>query len=387
MRFLSMSPEQNKMVIAHVISALGRGGMESAVTRLALQQKKSGHTVHVVCIRDLGPTAEILQNGNIPVHFCPFRSRLDPMSINKLRILFRELAVNVVQTHNYRPNVSGTVAGRLARVPAVISSLRTVNRWDNIRQFWTDRLLCLWRDAIVCVSEEVKERYLEKIKWCRKKCHVIHNGIDLQKFKGVNKAIYLYEKYGLPTDALYVISIARLVKIKDHYTLLMAFRKIANKNENIHLLLLGDGPLRGDLERQTKELQLEGRVHLLGHQDNVSEWMSIAQISILSTHTEGFSSTVLESMSAGIPVIATAVGGNLEAIQDGVTGYLTPHGSADAIAEKVLYLIQNPEVAKSMVNCAAKVVEEKFTIEATARKTLELYQNILSQKGYKIESP
>jgi len=86
-------------------------------------------------------------------------------------------------------------------------------------------------------------------------------------------------------------------------------------------------------------------------------------------------------------VIATAVGGNLEAIQDGVTGYLTPPRNADAIAEKALYLIQNPEMAKSMGDCAAKVVEEKFTIEATAGKTLELYQNILSRKGYNIESP
>lgn len=382
-----MPPKRNKMVIAHVISALGRGGMENAVARLALQQKKSGHNVHVVCIRDMGPTAEILQNGNVPVHFCPFRSRLDPISINRLRILFGKLGVNVVQTHNYRPNVSGTVAGRLARVPAVISSLRTVNRWDTIRQFWIDRLLCFWRDAIVCVSEEVKEKYLEKIKWCRKKCHVIHNGIDLQKFRGVNKAIYLYEKYGLPPDAIYLISIARLVKIKDHSTLLMAFRKIVNKNEHVHLLLLGEGSLRGDLERRTSELQLEGRVHFLSHQDNVDEWLSIAQISVLSTHTEGFSSTILESMAAKIPVIATAVGGNLEAIQDGVTGYLTPPGNADAIAEKALYLIRNPQMAKSMGDCAAKVVEEKFTIEATAGKTLELYQNILSRKGYKIESP
>jgi len=370
-----------KINVAHIISALGRGGMEYAVARLVLEQKRLGCRVQVICIRDFGPTLEILQSGGVPVHLSYFRSRLHPGSLARLRRLLLKLEVNVVQTHNYRPNVSGTVAARLARVPAVISSLRTVNRWDTLRQFWMDRLLCLFRDAIVCVSGEVRDRYIEKIKWRPQKCRVIHNGVDPEILKPMEPARELFDKYKLDPDSFYVISIARLVKIKDHKTLIRGFRKVAEREKRAMLLILGDGPMRGELEGLTREMGLEDRVRFMGHQDNISQWLSISDVSVLSTHIEGFSSTILESMAAGIPVIATAVGGNLEAVQDGVTGYLTPHEDGGAITDRLLELMSDPSLRQRMGQKARELVRDRFSIESTARETIALYQSILEKKG------
>jgi len=367
--------------IAHIISALGRGGMEYAVSRLVIEQNKIGYPVHVICIRNLGPTADRLKAQGVPVHFCSFRTRLDPLSLVKLRGLLLKLGVNVVQTHNYRPNVSGTIAAKIARIPAIISSLRTVNRWDTYRQFLMDGFLCQFRDAIVCVSQEVRNRYREKIKWCAHKLHVIHNGIDSSLLNPMEKAKHLYKEHNLSPGHIHIVSIARLVKIKDHETLLRGFQKIAVQMQNARLLLLGEGPLEARLRKLSQNLGIESRVRFLGHQDNIAQWLTIADISVLSTHIEGFSSTILESMAAGVPVIATAVGGNLEAIKQGVTGFLTPHQDADALAEKALLILQDKSLQEQLRTKARKEVEKSFTIRATARKTLDLYQAILQKKG------
>lgn len=375
-----MMADTDKLRIAHIISALGRGGMEFAVARLAVEQKKMGHDVHVICIRDKGPTEQFLKNGGVPVHLCAFKSRLHPASVWKLRRLLRQLKADVVQTHNYRPNVSGVVAAKLASVPAVISSLRTVNRWDNARQFWMDRLLCLWRDAVVCVSDEVRKQYLAKIKWRPQIFHVIYNGIDSALLAPRPKATHLFEQYNLPPDGYYIISVARLVPIKDHATLLRAFKNILDVQPAARLLILGDGTLKDELTELAKSLGLHERAHFVGHQDNTPEWLSISNIFILSTHVEGFSSAILEAMAAGLPVIATKVGGNIESVQDSVTGFLTPPQDADAIAEKALLLMRDPLLVQSLGEAGRRIVHSKFTIQTNAQNTIALYRKILAKR-------
>lgn len=376
-----MSVSHDRLRIAHIISALGRGGMENSVVRLAIAQKRMGHETYVVCIRDLGPAADVLQRAGVPVHLSYFRSRLDPGSLRDLSRLLRSLEVNIVQTHNYRPNVSGTLAAKLAHIPVIVSTVHTVNRWETHRQLLMDRLLSLWKDGIICVSREVRDRYLERMKWNPDKYHVIYNGIDPLSFSNTQKANHLYERCGLHEDDAHILCISRLVKIKDHATLLHAHERVIKRRKNARLLLLGDGPLLGDLQREVERLALDGYVRFLGHQDNIPEWLTIADVSVLSTHVEGFSLTVLESMAAGVPTIATAVGGNCEAIVNGVTGFLTPPGDAEAIAESVLRIFDNPDLRRTISERAKRAVQESFTIEATARKTLDLYHAVLGQKG------
>jgi glycosyltransferase involved in cell wall biosynthesis len=366
--------------IAHIISALGKGGMEFAVSRLVLEQKKTGYDVHVICIRELGPVADNLKSGGVSVYLCPFQSRVAPRSLFQLRSLLCELNVNVVQTHNYRPNVSGAIAAKMARIPVIVSSLRTVNRWDTYRQFLMDRFMCIFRDAIVCVSKEVRDRYIEKIKWYPGKLHIIHNGIDPVILQKRDKADFLYSEFGLKREDRHIVCIARLVKIKDHSTLLKAFKDIIHQRKDVKLLLLGDGPLREELEEEAKKLGLINYVRFLGHREDIADWLSISDISILSTHVEGFSSTVLESMGSGVPVIATNVGGNPEAIEDGETGFLTPPGDAAAIAEKTLLILNNPHLGREIGEKARRRVADSFTIEVTAKKTIDLYKTILNKK-------
>jgi len=370
----------DKLRIAHIISALGRGGMEFAVARLAVEQKKMGAR----CMRHLhphkGPTEQFLNAGGVPVHLCAFKSRLHPVSVWKLRRLLRKLNVDVVQTHNYRPNVSGVVAAKLAGVPAVISSLRTVNRWDNARQFWMDRLLCLWRDAVVCVSDEVRKQYLAKIKWRPQIFHVIYNGIDSAFLAPRPTSEHLLAQYNINRDGHIIITVARLVPIKDHATLLRAFRKILDVQPNVRLLILGDGPLKDELMELAKSLGVHERAHFVGHQDNTIEWLRLSNMFILSTHVEGFSSAILEAMASGLPVIATKVGGNIESVQDGVTGFLTPPQDADAIAEKAILLMRNPQLASSFGIAGSRVVASKFTIQSNAQNTIALYRKILEKR-------
>jgi len=268
----------------------------------------------------------------------------------------------------------------LAGVPAVISSLRTVNRWDNARQFWMDRLLCLWRDAVVCVSDEVRKQYLAKIKWRPQIFHVIYNGIDSAFLAPRPTSEHLLAQYNINRDGHIIITVARLVPIKDHATLLRAFRKILDVQPNVRLLILGDGPLKDELMELAKSLGVHERAHFVGHQDNTIEWLRLSNMFILSTHVEGFSSAILEAMASGLPVIATKVGGNIESVQDGVTGFLTPPQDADAIAEKAILLMRNPQLASSFGIAGSRVVASKFTIQSNAQNTIALYRKILEKR-------
>ncbi len=369
-----------EMKIAHVISALGNGGMEVAVARLVMEQRRLGYDVHLVCIRELGPMETPLRAADVPVHLCPFRSRLHPASLWNLRAILRDLRINVVQTHNYRPNVSGTVAAFLARIPAIVSTLHTVNRWDTRRQYWMDRALCPLRDAIVCVSEQVRDQYALKMPGCSDKLTVIHNGIDPVFLEPLPRAENLLAEAGLRKDDMAILCMARLVEVKDHNTLLQAHRMVLKHYPRAFLLLLGDGPLKSRLVETAEALGITGRVMFLGHRNNPREWLSIANCSVLSTHVEGFSSTVLESMAAGVPMIATAVGGNPEAIRDGETGYLTPPSDPQALAQRILEVLSDPTCAAAMAARARYEVAQRFTVTVSAGNMLELYRRILEQK-------
>ena len=177
---------------------------------------------------------------------------------------------------------------------------------------------------------------------------VIENGIDLSRYGPAADRAELRVRLGLDPGRRYVAMVARFHPVKDHAMLLDAFAAVAAARPDVDLLLVGDGPLRGDLESSVDHLGIRGRVRFLGVRSDVAEVLRAVDLFALTSVSEAASLTLLEAMASRLPVVVTAVGGNPEIVRNGVEGLLVPRGDAAAAAVALLRLLNDPAAAAAM---------------------------------------
>ena len=174
--------------------------------------------------------------------------------------------------------------------------------------------------------------------------------------------------------------VARLSAEKDHQTLLSACKLLADHSSGFHLEIIGDGPLRGTLEKTVRTLGLDKHVSFAGMRHDVPELLRQLDIFVLSSTTEGISLTLLEAMATTLPVVATNVGGNPEVIIDGETGFIVPPQNPGVMANKLLLLINDVNLRRQMGNKGRERVVAQFSIKETALKYEKLYREVLNKR-------
>jgi glycosyltransferase involved in cell wall biosynthesis len=202
---------------------------------------------------------------------------------------------------------------------------------------------------------------------------VIENGVDLPKYAEAADVRALRRGLGLDPDRRYVVTVARFHPVKDHRTLLRAFAEVASARADVDLLLVGDGALRPDLERQTAELGLTPRVRFLGVRSDVADLLRASDVFALTSVSEAASITLLEAMACARPVVVTAVGGNPEIVRDGVDGLLAPRGDAMAIAAALGRILGDDTLARTMGQSGAERVRQQYQLDRTIERYFELY--------------
>ncbi len=369
-----------KFNVMRVISDLPVGGVEKKLEAL-LPKLSDVFNIELTCIREKGPLSPKLEKQGIPVNLIYFKSRLHPQSLWEMARFLKRKNIHILHTHMYRPNVSGSIAGYIAKTPILISNVHNVNHWDTKRQLLMDRFLNKLRDSVILVSEEVKRDYKEKTGIDDAKCAVIYNGVNIEDFRPKTEANNLKNKLGLDKDDIVLTCIGRLVPQKDHCTLLKAARILVNKYPKLKLLIVGSGNIEEELKAFARELNLENNVLFTGRRDDIPDILGLTDISVLCSIKEGFSNAILESMASGKPVVATDVGGNGEAIINGETGFLVPIKDSNLLADKLLLLINDRKLREEMGKKGQEIVEEKFSIINMAEETKKLYFNLLKKKG------
>jgi glycosyltransferase involved in cell wall biosynthesis len=186
---------------------------------------------------------------------------------------------------------------------------------------------------------------------------------------------------GIPSGNLIVGIIANLTPVKNHRCFLAAAALILKKVKHTKFLLIGEGPLKPELEKLARKLGISQHIIFMGACDNIPQVLDLIDVSVISSHREGFSNTILESTAMGKPIVATDVGGNSEAVQDGETGYIVPPDNPDALAEKVLGILSNADKAESMGLSGKKMVIERFALPRMVEHTQQLYHGLLEEKG------
>lgn len=355
--------------IAFVIWSLEPGGAEKVVIRLAAALDRSRFEPIVCCLNERGRFAPQVERAGVEVIAFGKRGALDLRMVRALAATLRERRIDVVHTHLWGANLWGRLAARLAGVPRVVVTEHSVDTWKSGLHIAIDRLLSPLASDLVAVSGQVREFY-ESRSVGRGRWQVIYNGVESQALPRARGAAYA--ELGIAADEPVVGLLGRLNPEKAPNLFLDAFERAAKRVPRLRALVIGDGPLRAEAEAHAKRLGIAERVVFCGVRQDVPELLAGMDVLASSSTREGFSIAILEAMTAGVPVVATRVGGNPELVEAGVSGELVESGDAAALAERIAAFLQDPARAAAIRRAARERVAREFSLE----KMVAAYQNI-----------
>jgi sugar transferase (PEP-CTERM/EpsH1 system associated) len=364
--------------VCHLLHSLHVGGAEVLAARLA---RRLGDRFRFVfaCLDDLGPLGEQLRAEGFAVEVLGRRPGVDWRCSVRLGRLLRRQRVAVLHAHQYTPFFYGLTARLVCRRPALLFTEHGRHHPDYPRRkrIWLNRLLLQRRDRVVAVGAAVRQALIANEGLPAERVAVITNGIDLAPYAGpAPDRDAVRRELGAGPDDWLIVQVARLDYLKDHATALRALAHAVGRLPNARLVLVGDGPERPAIERLRAEAGLADRVWLLGPRGDVPRLLRAADLFLLTSISEGIPLTVIEAMAAGLPVVATRVGGVPEVVDDGVTGLLAAAGDAGALAAHLVALAGQPDQAREMGrrgrDRAWAVFSEERMVDAYARLYREM---------------
>ncbi|MBX3727608.1 MAG: glycosyltransferase [Candidatus Sumerlaeia bacterium] len=367
-----------RLRVCRVVDSMWVGGVQQRLIEFLPRLREHGWDPHVVVLRGQGELLARLEKADIPCTVLGDARRIATPGILPLRRLFRQHAFHVVHTHHQPANVAGTLAARLAGVPCIVSQLHDLPAYAHRRQALVDRTLLPLRDRLLTSCRAIRQSAARELAVDEERLQVIHDGINLAPPPTRPRA-RLLDDLRLPSDTVLIVHVARLHEHKNHRAFLDEFPRVLKIVPNARLLLVGTGREHAVIEQRIRELGLQAQARLLGQRDDVADLLAAADISILPSTREGFSSVILESMLHRAVVVATDVGGAREQVRDGVDGYLVPAGDRTAFRELVIKLAVNPSLRRKLAESAARRVRE-YDVDRMVAETLTLYETILRAK-------
>lgn len=353
-----------------LINTFDIGGAERVYMELARGLARRGFRVIAACLQvRSGSVARELEGTGVEILDLRMRGKHDALVIGRLVRVLRQQRVSVLYTFLIQSHVIGRTAARLAGTPVVLSS-QQIMAWEGWFTEWLNRVTARWCTVMVGVSANVAQYLIDRVGIPREKVVTIYNCVDVSHFNSRTRSP---ERREWPV----IGSIARLNPEKDHETLLRAFAVLKQRYPSSRLLLAGGGPERNRLERLADVLGIRSAVEFLGHVADVRYVHARLDVYVQSSHVEGMPVAVLEALAAGLPVVAARVGGNAEAVVDGVAGILVPPRDPVAIATAVAQLIDHPDQAHRLGERGRQHIATAFGSEATVDATVRLIERLL----------
>jgi glycosyltransferase involved in cell wall biosynthesis len=350
------------------------------VQRLAHGLAERGHQVRVASLMSGGGVAKELESSGIPVVSLEADRVGGGRAALSLLTHLRADHVDVLHAFLFHSNLLGRMIGCVARVPAVIASERSVESSKAAWRVWADRLTWRLADRWTANAQEVSRVLQRREKVDPDRIEVIPNGIDLAYFAAPVSASAFRSRYRLDVQDRVVLCAGRLDPMKGQHTLLEAFHVVLQDEPDARLCLVGDGPLRPALERRAGELKLGDRVVFAGTLADVRCAFAAAELLVLPSVEEGLPGIVMEAQAAGVPVVATAVGGTPELIQHDRTGLLVPPRDSVALAAAILRLLRSRELCQRL-SAAAGAGIQNLSTERMVDATVVMYQALLSRQS------
>jgi sugar transferase (PEP-CTERM/EpsH1 system associated) len=377
-----MPPSNEEIVVLHLVLSLEIGGLETMVVNLVKKIKGDGFSPMICCLESKTDLAKTLTGYDIPVFTLGKKEGYDLSVIGKLIKILKAHPVTLLHTHNWDAHLYGTPAALFSPVRAVVHTQHSELQYRSWKNDLLRPILGRWIDQFVGVSEP-SSAFARESGWVPKeKVTTFINGIDPAPFLSLDEThrVQMRQSLNIPISAPVLINVARHSLVKDHKTLIAAFA-IVQSTQPVHLILVGDGPLRPNLEEIVLKEGLTQWVHFVGMRSDVAALLHAADLFVMSSLTEGTSISLLEAMSAGLPAVLTDVGGNRSVVIGGKTGLLVPSQNPQALANAITTVLEDKQLAKVMGESGREQVLRHFHSDQMVTRYKELYKTLLRQKG------
>lgn len=358
-----------------VIPTLDASGAEKQFALLAAGLPRERFDVHVVVLTRSGPYEGMLRDAGVPVTSLGKRFKADPIAFARLRQVIRTFRPDILHTWLFAANAYGRLVARRGGQPKVVVSERCVDSWKSGWQLWLDRKLSGSTDALVGNSESVAAFYRD-LGIPAAKVRVIPNAVEPTDEAAIDRAAVRRE-LGLPEDARIVAFVGRLARQKRVDVLIWATQLLRQLTGNVYHVVIGDGPERRRLEELARHFTCDDATRFVGHRPDARRLLPAFDAFWLASDFEGQSNSVLESMAAGVPVIASDIPANREIIDDGRTGYLVRPGDSVAFAQYADRILAAPELAREIGTAARGYARERHSVTAMVSAYAALYQELL----------
>ena len=378
--------QRSKIRLLKFVGLFAVGGTERHVLNLARELDGSQFELHVACFKRWGLFLKEMEALSVPISEyrinCLYNVHTFRQQLRFARSL-KQARVQIVHTYGFYSTVFAVPAARLARIPVVVTSIRDTGELLTPIQKRAQRLACKLADSVFVNADAVRH-WLIAEGYNANRIQVIRNGISPVQFAGKEDGATIRQEFGIPSDAPLIAMLSRLNRLKGGEYFLEAAAMVAERFPNARFLVVGDtqagdSAYKEQLEKQANRLGLRNRLHFTGFRLDIPRILAALTVSVLPSLSEGLSNVLLESMAAGVPVVATTVGGNSEVVEDGVTGILVPPGDSGALAQAVSEFLEKPELACHHGLAGKQRISERFDLDDMVHQTEQHYLRLLTE--------
>lgn len=370
------------MRILLLSTSMGMGGADQQLLSAALELRSRGHEVRIVSLTPLGEMGARAQAAGLPTESLQMRRGIpDPRGLLRLVRLVRAWNPTVLHSHMLHANLMARALRPFTRIPAVVSTIHNIYEGGRVRMLGY-RLTNGLVDHMTIISQAAADRFIRDRIVPRALLEVVPNGVDTARYRSVAAGTRerLRESLGLGGEFAW-LAVGRFEVAKDHPNMLRAFARVRATRPDAVLLLVGRGSLQAEVETLAGTLGLDGRVRFVGTREDVPEFMTVADGYVMSSAWEGMPMVLLEAAAAGLPIVATRVGGNQEVVQEGVSGFLVPPSDDQALAAAMLRLMALPETERRAMGARGREqVHRDYGLERVVDRYETIYRGVLDKK-------
>ncbi|PKL51075.1 MAG: hypothetical protein CVV39_00585 [Planctomycetes bacterium HGW-Planctomycetes-1] len=372
-----------KIIIARLWPTFG-GNIPSVIPVICGINPDKYETIGIYLTKTSDAPNLLEQNGK-KVFFVTQKSRLPiiPFSFLRLAEILEEQGVDILHCHHHKAAFYGTIAGKIAKVPAILSHVHGLGRTRNINRKLQNYFLLPRIDKILAVGGAVKNDILKTNPSVEpEKVMNIGNSIDYEYYSNTNFDRHaVREKYNIPSDAFVFAAAGRLAETKGQKYLIKTFSEIKKQTPNIRLLFAGTGRLKSELEKQTMELNCKNSIYFLDRVNNMPEFYSMIDAFVLPSLAEGLPRTLIEAMAAGVLCIASDVGGIPEILDNGRLGFLVQAENSDELADMMQKAINLPlQKKEAIITDAKEYIKTNYSHNVMIKRIENIYDTLIKEK-------
>lgn len=364
------------MRITHFVENLAYGGLERVVINLVQAQLEAGHACEVICLFEEGALASELIDAGVAVTACGKRRGPDLLALARARRALAKSRCDVLHSHNDLAHYYAVAAALGLGIGRVVNTRHGMSASATTgRRAWLYGKSMRYTDTVVAVGDTVRRFFDGAGIRPRKGIVSIPNGIRVRKFRPANAAAHarLTSELGLPEATRLLGTVGRLNPVKDQAGLVRAFALLKRRMPESALVIAGDGQLRDELVALAAEQGVADSVFFLGMRDDVADLLEALDVFVLSSLSEGYSMALLEACAAGLPIVATNVGGNGEIVQPGINGVMVPPSDPDVLAAAIGELLRDPGRAAAFGRAGREWVLEEGSFQTMAERYAQVY--------------